>query len=311
MKWTICWNTDISNLNTLCISGITFFKYPHNVKNISLLVNQPVTNNSVFKNNNINLVGTSETIRPLSSKASNQSNSDLNWNQWLAGLIDGDGSLLVSKTGNTSCEITMSLYDEHALAQIKKNFGGSIKLRSGVKALRYRLHHKEGMIALINCINGNIRHSARFTQLAKVCSIFKLPLVSPNLLSYNDGWFAGLFDSDGTISYSFKHNNPQLTISVSNKFKENINGFTERFGGNIYFDKSGYGSFKWSIQSKSDILNFLNYIKIVPSRSHKRQRIFLVKQFFDLKQIQAYNCDTSSTLYKAWVYFDNKWTNRG
>lgn len=70
LEWTICWETDKSFLNTLCISGINLLnlKYPHNVKIISMLVNQPVTNNGLFKQ--INLVGTSETIRPLSSMPS-------------------------------------------------------------------------------------------------------------------------------------------------------------------------------------------------------------------------------------------------
>lgn len=110
-------------------------------------------NQQVTKRSNI-LVGTSETIRPLSYKCSESSS----WNEWLAGVIDGDGCLLVNKSGYTSCEITMGLEDEHALAIIKQNLGGSIKLRSGVKALRYRLHNKKGMMELIKRINGNIRH---------------------------------------------------------------------------------------------------------------------------------------------------------
>jgi len=48
----------------------------------------------------------------------------------------------------------MALVDEHALHQIKQKLGGSIKKRAGVKAIRYRLHHKEGMITLIERING-------------------------------------------------------------------------------------------------------------------------------------------------------------
>jgi len=79
--------------------------------------NLPVT-----KRNNF-LVGTSETTRPLSYLSihnyKNESN-DKAWNEWLAGLIDGDGSLLVSKSGYSSCEITMSLEDAHALAIIKQ-----------------------------------------------------------------------------------------------------------------------------------------------------------------------------------------------
>jgi ubiquinol-cytochrome c reductase cytochrome b subunit len=345
MKWTICWKANLSDLNTLCVSGIPFFlsfkgaqassitahfvqersaenKYPHIVKNLSLLVNQPVTNSFLFnknKFNKINLVGTSETIRPLSSKGSGSiyNNNELTWNQWLAGLIDGDGSLLISKEGKPSCEIIMRLADEHALAQIKQKFGGSIKLRSGTKAIRYRLHHKEGMIALIHAINGHIRHSSRYDQLVKVCSTLNIPVIEAKPLSRhsNDGWFAGFFDADGTITYSFKNGIPQLTISVSNKLKENINDFTERFGGNIYFDKSGHGCFKWSIQSEIDIAKFINYIKIVPSRSKKRQRIFLVKKYFELKKLKAYKIDSlraaPSNLYKAWLNFDKKWKNRG
>ena len=46
-------------------------------------------------------------------------------------------------SGYPSCEITMALQDEHALAIIKQKLGGSLKLRSGVKAVRYRLHNEE------------------------------------------------------------------------------------------------------------------------------------------------------------------------
>ena len=49
-------------------------------------------NQQVTKRSNI-LVGTSETIRPLSYKCSNNNS----WDEWLAGVIDGDGSLLVNQ----------------------------------------------------------------------------------------------------------------------------------------------------------------------------------------------------------------------
>jgi hypothetical protein len=38
----------------------------------------------------------------------------------------------------------MDIRDKKALYIIKQHYGGSVKLRSGAKALRYRLHHKEG-----------------------------------------------------------------------------------------------------------------------------------------------------------------------
>jgi hypothetical protein len=50
------------------------------------------------------------------------------------------------KAGYASCEITMGIADEHALLQIKQKLGGSVKSRAGMKALRYRLHNRAGMI---------------------------------------------------------------------------------------------------------------------------------------------------------------------
>jgi len=81
----------------------------------------------------------------------------------------------------------MGLEDEHALAIIKQNLGGSIKLRSGVKALRYRLHNKKGMVELINRINGNIRHTSRIKQLELVCSIFKINIQYSSYLTRDNG----------------------------------------------------------------------------------------------------------------------------
>ncbi|RYE16101.1 MAG: hypothetical protein EOP34_00320 [Rickettsiales bacterium] len=105
----------------------------------------------------------------------------------MAGLIDGDGSLLVSKSGYPSCEITMSLQDEHALAIIKQKLGGSIKLRSGVKALRYRLHNKKGMTELINRINGKIRHTSRIKQLELICINLNIKIIYPTVINEING----------------------------------------------------------------------------------------------------------------------------
>jgi len=42
----------------------------------------------------------------------------------------------------------MSLADEHCLNQIKQRYGGSLKLRAGLKAIRYRCNHKSGFFSL-------------------------------------------------------------------------------------------------------------------------------------------------------------------
>lgn len=141
---------------------------PAKVKISKMLGNQQETKD-------ICRVGSSVTIRSLSSSTQ----SELHWNQWLAGLIDGDGCLLISKAGYASCEITMGIEDEHALMQIKQKLGGSVKSKSGAKALRYRLHNRAGMIALITRINGHIRNSVRLPQLKLVCNNLNIPMIEP------------------------------------------------------------------------------------------------------------------------------------
>ncbi len=288
-----------SNLDTMKISVILIL--PFLVK-ISFLENNQLVTKGIRYNSY--LVETSETTR-----ATLFNNTDKNFNEWLAGIIDGDGSLLVNKSGYISCEITMGLQDEYALKLIQNKLGGSIKLRSGTKALRYRLHNKEGMINLIHRINGNIRHTSRFKQLNHICTILDIKLLAPCVLHNKHGWFSGFFDSDGCISLSLKGEKkiPQLTISVTNKLFADVISFKNVFGGNIYYDRSQNGYYKWSIQKKTDILNIMEYFKLCPSRSNKRKRIFLLKRFYELNSLKAYKLENNYLQNKAWLIFLDNW----
>jgi hypothetical protein len=81
----------------------------------------------------------------------------------------------------------MQIRDKNCLYQIKNKFGGSIKLRSGVNYLRYRMHHKQGMLDMINIINGEIRNPIRLLQLKKICNKYNIELIQPVPLTYDSG----------------------------------------------------------------------------------------------------------------------------
>jgi hypothetical protein len=154
------------------------------------------------------------------------------FNEWLAGLIDGDGCFQLSKKGYASLEIVMELRDKHCLYQIKDKFGGSVKLRAGDNHLRYRLHHKAGILNLINAVNGLIRNPVRILQLGKICEKYGINLIDPIPLTYNNGWFAGFFDSDGSIYMS--ESSGQLFITISQKNRFLLDALVELYGGTIY-----------------------------------------------------------------------------
>jgi len=107
--------------------------------------------------------------------------------EWLAGVIDGDGCFLLSKKGYASLEITTQLRDKKMLYLIKQVFGGSVKLYSGDNYLRYRLHHKKGLVDLIDKINGLLQNPTRILQLGRICIIYDIELKNAKPLSYYNG----------------------------------------------------------------------------------------------------------------------------
>lgn len=249
------------------------------------------------------LVGTSETTRVTQV--------DNNFCDWLAGLIDGDGCLLISQKRYASLEITMDIKDLKCLKYIQNKLGGSVKLRSGSNSYRFRLHNKPDVLNLLNLINGRIRHSTRLNQLHRVCQLYSIPLINPTKLTSANNWFTGFFDADGTIvirSYSNiggKEIYPLLSIRVTNKLLQDVESYKDVFGGNIYYDSSQNGYYQWSVQSREDILKMLSFFNCFPSRSYKSRRIQLINEYYKLYDLKAYRPD--SIHYKLWLIFMEKW----
>nr|ATI20217.1 LAGLIDADG endonuclease [Juglanconis oblonga] len=266
-------------------------------------------NNSQVTNPLNSVVGTSEAIRLINinkrsiHKLSN-SDRDLKFKQWLAGLIDGDGSFSLSKLGYASLEITMDIRDEHALQIIKNVYGGSIKLRSNAKALRYRLHHKSGLLQVINDVNGHIRNPHRLVQLNKICIKYDLNLIWPEKLTEDNGWFSGFFDADGTITIN--KSNTQLSISAGQKTSELLAPLVDLYGGHVYIDNGSSTSFKWYLTKREDVLRLIEYFKKQPSRSAKNKRLHLVPQFYELKDMKAHLMP-ETLRGKAFKLFMDKW----
>lgn len=293
---------DLDLLNTWSISCIW---YTLHVKNLINKRNLQVT--KVFNSQ----VGTSEAIRLLNKFESLQKrnyshNNSIIFFQWLAGLIDGDGCFLLNKKGYASLEITMDVRDQQALYAIKNIYGGSIKLRSGVKAIRYRLHHKLGLLSLINDVNGHIRNPKRLLQFSKLCQKYDIVLKFPEKLTINNGWFSGFFDSDGTITIN--RINYQLSIAVSQKTTDLLNLIVEIFGGNIYIDNKS-STYKWYISKKENIFIIYDYFQKYPVRSAKLNRVHLIPKFYKLKEIKAHNALANSILDQSWKKFFEKWLN--
>lgn len=337
INYAICWNylyflKKINYNKTNIISDLINNANPKLVRYYYNKYNQQITNiiYFIYLYIKINiLVGISETTRIHKNIINNRTIStinnnssgpfttdivvkgargDIKFNQWLAGLIDGDGYFNISKKKYTSCEIIVGIEDEKMLYKIQNKFGGSINLKLNIKVIKWRLHNKKGMINLINAINGNIRNSKRLIELEKICLILNINCIKPIPLDINNSWFTGLFDANGSINYYYDNNKPKLFISVTNKYLNDIKYFINILGGNIYFEKSNNGYYKWIIINEIDHMNFYNYILNNPSKSNKNNFLFLLKNYYYLYNNKAY-IKNNTLLYKSWLLFETKWKN--
>lgn len=243
----------------------------------------------------------------LSDKNNSNRNSEKEdkFNQWLAGIIDGDGCFLLSKKGYASLEIVTQLRDKRCLYLIKQKYGGAVKLYAGDNYLRYRLHHKAGLLNLIKGVNGLIRNPIRILQLGKICNKYGINLKDTQALTYYNGWLAGFFDSDGSIYLNDKSGQIYITATQKNRFI--LDALVELYGGQIS-SLIKQNTFVWICNKKSEILPLINnYFKVNACRSEKLVRLTMVNKFYELKGLQANTASPNSDLGKAWKHFLVKW----
>lgn len=234
------------------------------------------------------------------NQSSNQSNQG--FNEWLAGLIDGDGHFILHKSGSARLYIVMDIRDKGALYEILHRFGGSIRPIAGAKALRYNLSNKKGLIKLIEAVNGNIRNPARLLQMNKLCNKYDITLNYPNPLTYNNGWLSGFIDSDGSIYFS--ESSGQVFISATQKNIYLLEPLINIYGGRVDPSNDRGEAFKYIIYRKKEIFNMIdNYFNKYPLRTLKSNRLKLIKEYYVVRTYK----DTDILKLNEWVTFKDKW----
>ena len=134
--------------------------------------------------------------------------------EWFAGTIDGDGYFVrpkasLSRSSDykvTGLEIAMELKDLPLLQYIQKTLNcGSISPGGHFdeRAYRFQIQNKEAIIIVDNCVNGHIRNSVRLPQFIEVCKRLDIVVKNPTSLTKDSYYFAGYFDADGCVSFSF------------------------------------------------------------------------------------------------------------
>ena len=141
--------------------------------------------------------------------------SRLNFSSYLAGLIEGDGTIIVPKKDRSdkgkinypSIQISFHLKDLPLALMIQKELRhGSLSRKKGVNAYVLSINNYEGLFLMVNLINGNMRtpkshalwNLIDWLNIKKDLNILKKPLNTTPLDS--DAWLSGFIEADGHFS---------------------------------------------------------------------------------------------------------------
>jgi hypothetical protein len=261
------------------------------------------------------------------------------WNEWFAGVTDGDGCFYINKKENTiSYEITTHITDIRVLYSIKNTLkSGTIKKRSGSQSVRYRIKQKSTLIEIVNRLNGRLYNKARLAQFQKVCVLLNIPFIqSPSIIQKQSAYLSGLIDADGTFSISVWKSSfeDSQQIGVSGRILRltNARAFCQIYAkvasidsDNMYLIQSSYDfgqiyvqkenlknrnpkiQYHWTIKSYEDFQKLANYLKINPLKSVKMHRMRLAFLYFKYKDLKYHLKPCNTPEFQIWSKFCKSW----
>nr|ALO21521.1 putative LAGLIDADG homing endonuclease [Haematococcus lacustris] len=261
------------------------------------------------------------------------------WNQWFAGVTDGDGYFYINtKEKSISYEITTHVSDARVVYDIKNKLkGGTVRLRSGSKSIRYRVKAKNIIIDIINILNGKLYNQVRLAQFEECCRLLNiLPFSTPFNVEKNNSYLSGLIDSDGSFAISVAKSSAedsqisgvegrtirlinakgynQISLKITSVDATYLYMIQRSYGlGIVYVEKANLfkkrplAKYHWIIKSYEAFLRLYDYCKKNPLKSVKMHRMRLVLLYFKYKQL-GYHLKPVDTLeFKIWVKFCKSW----
>lgn len=272
----------------------------------------------------------------------NKTNNNLlkndSWNEWFAGIVDGNGCFYINKKNEISFEVTTSIIDIQILYNIKNKLNiGSLQIRSGSTSVRYRVKQKQIILQILNRLNGRLYNFKRLKEFSNCCQLLNLKFIpSPLTIDFNNKYLSGLIDSNGTIAIIISKTNSKnsqlsgLAGKIKrlqesrdyNKLDLKITSISEKHlsiiknsypFGKIYLEKINKKNkitnqkYHWTINSYQEFIYLYEYLKKNPLKSVKMYRIRLIYYYFHYKKLKYHLKESTSIEYKVWLKFCKLW----
>ena len=240
---------------------------------------------------NIVIYGTSETIRNETIVSSDhvkqvsihvpKHKKPLNDNQlghYLAGLIDGDGHFSSAQ----QLVIVFSAPDAFLAYNLKELLGfGNVKKIKDKNAYLLIISKREGILRILNLINGKLRSESKFNQVINnIINNPKYKNIDINFTmnktnDFDNHWLAGFSDADASFQIKMVErstgNRPEIRLNYQIDQKNNtlLIKIKDYLGGNIGYRKSqdtySYGSTSFGVAK--NVINYFDRYNL-QSRKH-------------------------------------------
>ena len=196
---------------------------------------------------------------------------------YLAGLIDGDGHFSKAQ----QLVIVFSSPDAFLAYYLKEKLGyGNVKKVKDKNAYLLIVSNKEGMLNVINLINGKLRTEHRFNQVVNnVLSHTKYADQNINFTidyskNFDNHWLAGFSDADASFQIKsikrITRNKPEIRLNFQIDQKSNLllNMIKEYLGGNIGYRKS-QDTYSYNSSTYGSARKVINYFDKYHLQSRK------------------------------------------
>ena len=188
--------------------------------------------------------------------------SDKDFGYYLAGLIDGDGCFVLNQLVIVFHELDSSLA---YYIKSKLGFGNVYKIKNK-KAVKLVISHTNGLVKILQLINGKLRTESKLQQIQKNILHDSLKFQLDISKDLNNYWLAGFTDADGSFQIKIikrkTRTEIRLNYQVDQKKKYLLELIQNLFGGFIGYrskiDCYYYGSISF-ISAQKVIKYFSEY----------------------------------------------------
>ena len=130
-------------------------------------------------------------------------------------------------------------------------------------------------------INGLLHNPVRLEQFGRVCSLYNVPLLPTLPLHYLSSYLSGLFDSDGTLSYSLP--SQQVFLTVAHKDRAVLDMISSVYGGQVTAANAHNPPFQWLVSLPRDLLHLIDhYFHWNNCVSARNKKFGMVRAFYRL-----------------------------